>query len=288
MNGTDKFVFINLMFIATGFAVFSSRATAQTPTCDALPAQSKASMREMFSSMHPYDGCDQTFEGCLSQKPPHPIVLRLAEDICRQIKEGKAREAIEHAVTKRAQSMLQMGTPAVIALDETTLAGNPQAPVTAVVYACARCPFCKVIVPALYNAIVNGPLKDKVRLYFRPFPLKDHPGSTEGGLAMVSAGALGKFWPYLIYEYKNFDTFCPLQLSDWAVTVGLDRAAFEEEYAKSETRNALVASKQEGIRNKVNATPTLFINGRKYVYEITEKAIIDVLLEEYERLTTTK
>ena len=36
---------------------------------------------------------------------------------------------------------------------------------TVVVYACTRCPFCKVVVPALYAAVTDGPLAGKVRLY---------------------------------------------------------------------------------------------------------------------------
>ncbi|MBN1655336.1 MAG: thioredoxin domain-containing protein [Deltaproteobacteria bacterium] len=277
--------FVALFFCTTVLLVSRSQASARTPTCDALPPKTKALSRELFSAMHPYDGCDQTFERCLAKKPAHPIVLRLAEDICRQLKEGKSREAIERAMAKRAQSMLSMGKPAVIELDQNTRVGNPLAPVKAVVYACARCPFCKVLVPALHEAVVSGPLKNKVQLYFRPFPLKDHPGSLEGGLAMVGAGKLGKFWPYLLLLYKNYDSFCPRAFPDWAASIGIDSEAFEREYKKIENRNALVASKQEGIRNKVNATPSLFINGRKYVYELSVKATIDALLEEYERLT---
>ena len=75
---------------------------------------------------------------------------------------------------------------------ESLRAGDPQAPVRVVVYACARCPFCKVLVPGLYQEVTQGKLKGKVRLYFRPFPLKDHPGSSEGGLAMLGAAGRGK------------------------------------------------------------------------------------------------
>jgi protein-disulfide isomerase len=279
---------LNKIFtVAIGFATFiltiSGRVDAQTATCHGLSEKGKAFSRELFGTMHPYDGCDKTFDKCLAEKPPKPVVLRLADDVCRHIKEGKNRDQIEQALGKRAQSMLPVGKPAVFALDQATLAGDPHAPVIAVVYACARCPFCKVIVPALYEAVTSGPLKGKVRLYFRPFPLKDHAGSTEGGLAVFSAGRLGKFWPYLLHLYKNYDAFCPRLFPDWAAWVGLDKAAFEKEYAKGETRSALIASKQEGIRNRVNATPTLFINGRKYVYEINAKVITDVLLEEYDR-----
>jgi protein-disulfide isomerase len=276
-------VFTIAILLAASIIAISGGVNAQTATCNNLSEKGKALSRELFATMHPYDGCDKTFEKCLAQQPPKPVVLRLAEDVCRHIKEGKTHEQIGQSLGKRAQSMLAVGKPAAFALDPATLAGDPQASVVAVVYACARCPFCKVIVPALYEAVTNGPLKGKVRLYFRPFPLKDHAGSTEGGLAMLSAGRLGKFWPYLLHLYKNYDSFCPQLFPDWAAWVGLDKAAFDKEYAKNETRSVLIASKQEGIRNKVNATPSLFINGRKYVYEINAKVITDVLLEEYDR-----
>lgn len=285
MNKTFGLLLISVLLCTTTLTV---RSQAQTPTCNALSPKAKALSKELFAAMHPYDGCDQTFDRCLAKKQPHPIVLRLANDICRQIKAGKSRQAIEHAMDKRAQSMLSLGKKASIALDPNARIGNPEAPVTVAVYACARCPFCKVIVPALYEAVVNGPLKDKVQLYFRPFPLKDHAGALEGGLAMLSAAKLGKFWPFVLRLYKNYDIFCPHAMSEWASSVGIDRGAFDKEYQKGETRNALVASKQEGIRNKVKATPTLFINGRRYVYKLNEKAIIDVLLEEYERVSARK
>jgi protein-disulfide isomerase len=275
-------VFTTAILLTISFFGSCPGAYAQTTTCNGLTDKGKALAREIFAALHPYAGCDKTFERCLVQKPPKPVVLRLADDICRHIKEEKTREQIERALDKRAQSMLPVTKPAEFALDQATLAGDPRAPVTAVVYACVRCPFCKVIVPALYEAITGGPLKGKVRLYYRAYPLKDHAGSVEGALAAVSAGRLGKFWPYLLLLYKNFASFSSAILPDWAVSIGLDKAAFDKEYSKADTRNALIASKQEGIRNKVNSTPTLFINGRKYVYEIGPKTIIDALMEEYE------
>jgi protein-disulfide isomerase len=154
--------------------------------------------------------------------------------------------------------------------------------VTAVVYACSRCPFCKVMVPALHKAVTDGPLAGKVRLYLRPFPLKTHTNSTEGGLAMVSAAQLGRFWPFTLRLYASFDSFSPKVLPDWAVASGMERAAFERAYADPKTRDALVAAKQEGLRNKVSATPSIFVDGHPYLYDLTTEAVLDVLAEAYE------
>jgi protein-disulfide isomerase len=255
---------------------------AQTKDCNAVPADKRALLSEIFGALHPYDGCDETFARCLAAKPPKPVVLRLASDVCRQVKAGDDRKQVEHNLAMRAQTMIATGPRATIVLDEAMRAGVATAPVTVVVYACARCPFCKVMVATLYKAVTEGPLAGKVRLYFRPFPLKSHAQSTEGGLAMVSAAKLGHFWPFTLRMYQNFDGFCPKLLPDWAEAVGMDRKAFEREYADPKNREALIASKQEGLRNKVNATPSIFIDGRPYLYDLTTDAVLDVLEEAYE------
>lgn len=263
-------------------ALASGRARAQTPVCDALGTDDQDRIRVIFEALHPYDGCDDTFAVCLKKKPASPIVLRLASDICRLVKAGKGKKDIERGMMKRAQSLMPTSRKAAIAVDETMGAGESGAPVKAVIYACARCPFCKVLVPAVYKEVEEGTLKGKVSLHFRPFPIKSHPGSIEGGLAMFAAAYQGKFWSCLLDIYKRYDAFSPDRLPDWAAALGLNRARFEKDMADPRTREALVASKQEGIRNTVDATPTLFINGRKYVYEMSVEAVLDVLHEAWE------
>jgi protein-disulfide isomerase len=269
-------------------SAWTSVAWAQTPVCDALPTDRKTFVRELFAALHPYDGCDETFARCLAAKPPMPVVLRLASDICRQVKAGGDRKQVERNLAKRAQTMLASGPRVVIAVDEAMRAGSAQAPIELVAYVCARCPFCKVAVPALHQAVTEGSLAGKARLYLRPFPLKTHAESTEGGLALVSAAKLGRFWPMVLALYKNFDIFCPKVLADWAVAAEMDRAAFEREYADPKTREALVASKQEGVRNKVSATPAIFIDGRPYSYDLSAESVIDVVEEAYEVKTGKK
>ncbi|MCU0663517.1 MAG: DsbA family protein [Myxococcota bacterium] len=277
-----------LAALALSLTFLGSAAWAQSKVCDALTPEQQKSKAEVFSKLHPYDGCDETLERCLAQRPPHPVVLRLANDICRQIKLGKARVDIEHALSLRAQSMLPNAKLPTFALDENTAAGDPRAPVRVVVYACARCPFCKVVVAALYKEVTSGSLAGKVRLYFRPFPIKSHIGSLEGGLAMVSAARLGHFWPFTLKMYERYDAFCPKLLPEWAKEVGMDPSAFERELSDPKVREALVASKQEGIRNKVGATPTVFIDGREYLYEMQPEVLIDVLQEAYDARPTTR
>ncbi len=264
-------------------AGLASVARAQVPACDALPPEVKARAQQALAALYPYDGCDQTFARCLAEQPPAPVVLRLAADVCRRVQAGQAVKDIEHALGKRARSVLGLGKRAAIALDEAWAAGEREARVTLVVYACARCPFCAVIVPQLHHEVTAGRLKGKARMFFRPFPIKDHPFSTEGGLAMVAAARMNQFWPELLDIYARFDTFCPKKLAEWAAALGLPRAEFEALMAEPATREALVAAKQEGVRNKVKATPTLFLDGVEYLYELKIDPLVDVVEELAER-----
>lgn len=268
-----------VLFIGLAWSLPSK---AEIPDCSKLSSTQGQILKKVLATLHPYDGCDSTFERCLAKKPPSPVVLRQASDICRQVKAGKSKAEIERALFLRGQTMLPVPKPATFALDSSALAGDPQAPIQLVVYACARCPFCKVVLPALYKEVTTGSLKGKARLYFRPFPLKSHEGAVEGGLGMMSAARLGKLWPFTLELYKHADTFCPALLPDWAAVAGLDKAQFEKMLADPKTRELLVSSKQEGLRNKVDATPFLFIDGRPYVYELHVDTIIDLVHEAFE------
>jgi protein-disulfide isomerase len=178
--------------------------------------------------------------------------------------------------------MLPTRKPARIDLTASPVAGNPDSPVELVVYACARCPFCAKIIPALYEEILRGSLKGKARLYFKVFPIRGHADSKEAGLGFVAAARIGAFWPFMIYSYENFEDFCVDRQAKWAEKLGLAPQVFEETMNDPETRNMLVESKKEGLRNEVDATPTFFINQRKYVGDLELEELIDVLEEEHE------
>lgn len=241
-------------------------------------------LREHLAHLHPYDGCDETFAACLARQPVAPVVRRLVGDLCRQMQDGRGRAELERALAKRSQSVQGLGKPVAIALDERTRAGDAEAPIAVTVYACARCPFCMVFVPALHREVTEGKLKGKARLYFRPFPIKEHPGANEGGLAMLAAArGTGTFWPFLLALYAGYDDFDPKVFPEWAARAGLDRAAFEQSLADPAVRQELVSSKQEGLRNKVVATPTVFIDGRRYVHDLKADVVADVVLEIAER-----
>ena len=199
---------------------------------------------------------------------------------------GRSAAEVERAITRRAQSMLPGAIAASFALEDAPLAGDPAAPVAVVVYACARCPFCRKLLPDLYREVVSGALRGKVRLYLRLFPIKEHEGAVDAALAILSAGRSSQGWPLLLKMYEQFEQRSPAAVAAWAEALGVEPQRFAAGLADPALRAALVAGKQEGTRNGVVATPTLFINGRRYLHDLEREVLVDLLLEEHERPTS--
>ncbi len=262
--------------------VVAGSAAAQTPSCDKLPQDKKALARSILQSQHPYDCCDGTILECLKQKKVCSLAHRLAENICTKVAAGQNKQTIERELSRRARSMMPQ-KQVKIDLTHAPMAGEPSSPVILVEYACARCPYCSRMTPKLYDAVTKGRLKGKVRLYFRPFPIRGHEFSKETGLGFIAAIKLGRFWPFILHSYKHFDDFCIKKQTEWAVEAGMDAGAFNELLADPVTRTLLVESKKEGIVNKVDATPTFFIDGRKFMGEATLEELVDVLEEAYDK-----
>jgi protein-disulfide isomerase len=258
------------------------------PECAALDAGELVRAADLMATSYLYDCCDDTIAACLAAADPCPLARRLAAEVCRRVGRGEDNAAVGRALRLRARSMLPVGAPASIALDRVPAVGAPAAAVVVVEYACLRCPFCSTLTPELAREVTAGRLAGKARLYFKGFPIKGHEGSTEGGLAALAAHEQGLFWEFLAIAYDRFDSFAVEALPCWAEEVGADPGAWQAAVDHPATREALVAAKREGMANGVDATPTFFIAGRRYHGELSIEQLVDVILEEHERLTSAK
>jgi protein-disulfide isomerase len=256
----------------------------QTPTCDRLVGGRHELALRLLTSEFLYECCDDTIARCLEERPACPLAVRLAENVCRRVAALQDEKRIRRSLSRRARSMTEGGPPALIDTTAAPTAGTGNAPVTVVVYACARCPYCSKLVPVLYHEVTKGALRGTARLVFRAFPIRGHQGSTEAGLAFVAAAEMGKFWPYLLRAYSDFDSFDAGAPRRWAAEVGLDADTFTMYLDDPRSRESLVASKKEGLANGVEETPTLFLDGRRWVGELEIDELVDAIEEEAARV----
>ncbi len=256
-----------------------SPAHAQTPICDELTGGQRGLADTILSSEYLYDCCDGTISACLAEEPACSLARRLADNVCRRVEAGQDEAQIRRGLSRRARSMVGGGAPMEIDLEAAPVLGPDDAPVTVVIYACARCPFCSRLIPELIETESSGPLHERVRFAFRIFPIRGHDNSTPAGLAFQAAAELDAFWPFMLEAYRHFDGWSPEAQLQWAQAVGLEPEDFEARMADPATRAAVVASKKEGLVNGVEATPTFFINGRRWVGDLEKDELLDALEE---------
>jgi protein-disulfide isomerase/uncharacterized membrane protein len=150
--------------------------------------------------------------------------------------------------------------------------GPATAPVTAVEYSDFLCPFCRNLAGALAGYLPRS--GNRVNLYFKNYPLdKDcnpnmkqtvHQGACNLALGAVCANQQGKFWPYHDRVFQQ-----PPQapsLSDverLGAEAGVDAGAFKQCLASSDAKQRLQGQIAEAVAVGVEATPTVFLNGKK-------------------------
>jgi protein-disulfide isomerase len=262
------------------FLFVTAHGAAQTQLCDTLRGAQKQTSQAVLKTQHPYDCCDGTLSECLAQKPVCPLVTRLANDVCRRAAQGQSQQDIERELQRRAASAI--APKVAIDVSAASVAGDRSARVEIVAYVCGRCPYCAKLVPLLYESVTKGRLKGKAKLVVRPFPIRSHKHSTLAGKAMVAAERMGQFWPFLLHLYAHFDQFDPDKVAECAAHAGLDAERFRSLLNEPGVEQALVTSKKEGVRNHVEATPTLFIKGRAYSADLALGAIEDFVEERIE------
>ena len=254
-------------------------AVAQDGACGDLAPGPRRVAESVLASEYLWDCCDDTIERCLEAQPPSRLAALVAENVCRRAAAGQDEARIRRGLSRRARSMVGGGAAAEIDLAAAPVFGPPEAPVTVVIYACARCPYCSKLIPALYEAVDRGPLRGDARLAFRVFPIRGHEGSTEAGIGFGAAIALDRFWPFMLHAYRHFDDYAADRQPEWAAAAGLDRDEFVARLDDPATRNAVVASKKEGLVNGVEETPTLFIDGRRWVGDLELEELVSAVEE---------
>jgi protein-disulfide isomerase len=144
--------------------------------------------------------------------------------------------------------------------------GAADAPVQLDLWSDFQCPSCRTfsdrIAPQLVDAFIRP---GEARLSFRDAAFLGSESFTMAGAARC-ADAQGAFWPYHDLLYANQ----PPQESGWftgqraaemAAFLGLDVGALTDCLADPATELAVLSERNDGVREGVSATPTLFVNG---------------------------
>ncbi len=142
------------------------------------------------------------------------------------------------------------------------IVGNPNSKVVLVEYSDTECPFCKVFHQTL-NRFVDEYGKDgKFTWVYRHFPLdtlhKKARNEAESTECVAQLGGNAKFWEYInkIYETTGSgDKLDPAELPKLAVSVGIEKTAFESCLTSGKYKQDVVDDVQEAMKNGGRGTP---------------------------------
>lgn len=167
-----------------------------------------------------------------------------------------------------------------ISTDDQPTKGAQTAAVTIVEFTDYQCPSCAATFPVLERLIEE--YGGKVRLVVRDFPLEQHLDALKAAEAAEGAREQGKYWEYVALLMRNQSALGTEQLKAYASQLSLDRKRFDEALDSGKFADKVQRDMRDGLKYGVNATPSIFVNGRlvnERTYE-TLKAVIDAKLKE--------
>lgn len=219
--------------------------------------------------------------------PAHPADVSALEARIKKLEGDNARhaEALEFLDKVYAQQKAQTeqreeeepADDAVFAVDISAdvkagqVEGSANAPVTIIKAFDFACPYCAKMSPVLHDIVKANP--DKVRVVYKNLIV--HEIATPAHLASCAAAKQGKytafkdaFWedgfkPYLDSRGQNKDSLGEDNIVKIATKVGLSVTKFKADLAGPDCKAAIAADMSELTKFHVNATPTLFINGKE-------------------------
>jgi protein-disulfide isomerase len=141
---------------------------------------------------------------------------------------------------------------------------------------------CSTVNPILKRLVDES--NGAVQLCFKHYPILSHQGTILASKSAVAAQRQGKFWEMASLLYRDMDKNEESHVLDLASSLGLDMARFKTDLADPQVERIVRGDKVEAVKAKVNSTPTLFINGRRYELRMDEAYLKDIINEEAERI----
>jgi len=154
----------------------------------------------------------------------------------------------------------------VVGIDDDSVKGSEDAPVTIIEFSDYECPFCeRFYVQTLPQLQKNYIDTGKVKFVFRDFPLSFHLNATKAAVAAECAGEQTKYWEYHDTLFQHQNALDNKSLKQYAINLGLDTASFNQCLDSGAMLEEIQKDLQEGKKLGISGTPTFFINGIRVV-----------------------
>lgn len=145
--------------------------------------------------------------------------------------------------------------------------GPADAPVKLIEFGDYQCPSCGFYAPIVLEILRRYP--NQVQLEFRHYPIVNiHQWAMPAAMAAEAAGDQGKFWEMHDLLYQNQEKWsrspnAESEFLSYAAQLALNINQFMQGTRSPSVQQRIMKDVTFAVENKVDATPTFFINGEK-------------------------
>lgn len=172
--------------------------------------------------------------------------------------------------------------PAEVETGDREGLGNPNAPVTIVEFGDFQCEHCRAAAPVVREILSR--YGNRVRYFYRHLPLGQHEHAWAAAQASECAREEGRFWEYHDLLFENAQLLSRQKFVELAQSLGLEPQAFEQCLATARYRYVVEEDLREARRVGATATPTFFVNGRRFPGTPTVKELEELIQEALKKV----
>ncbi len=195
-----------------------------------------------------------------------------------------APQADSHSTRSGPQQDIKIDRSDFSGMGQDYRRGAEDAKVVIVEFADFECPACKTAALGLKKVKEEYP--DKIQVVFKNYPLDPncnpsmprplHDFACDAARLARCAGRVGKFWEMHDKIYENQTKLSRQNLTSWAKELGLSDADIQ---SCRESKDILAKIQDDislGSKLGVEATPTVFVNGRKIASPSAENIRLEI------------
>jgi protein-disulfide isomerase len=154
--------------------------------------------------------------------------------------------------------------------------GNEDASIVVVTYSDFSCGSCATIEGILLDFLQKYP--NDLRIVWKDMPNETrHSEAMRSAIAARCAAKQGKFWEYNALLFAHQSQLGNDLYQSIAADIGMDTPSFSLCLEHEDTRPLVERALSEGLALEIAATPTLFINGERFVGGLSKTEIERVL-----------
>ncbi|MBK8252545.1 MAG: thioredoxin domain-containing protein [Polyangiaceae bacterium] len=204
----------------------------------------------------PCSGIATSIAQCVSEKKPCASCEIAASFLADRARAGDSQADAITAFVARFGSDIKK-----VDLADSPVRGNPDAPVTVVVWSDYECPACGHAVPKIEKLLHDR--KNDVRLVHKLYPLKSHTHSRPAARAALAAKKQGKYWEMEALLFAHQSALEDADLEKYANEIQLDMGKFKRDFADPKADAIIDRDRAEGDKHGLTGTPFILINGRE-------------------------